>query len=170
VIEWSNDPAVYISKAISPAKVSGVYLNHSNDEDKTATVVVPEDQLSLAIGKEGQNARLAAKLTGWRIDIMSLTEAAGKALVKLREDPSLAPLAEQETENIARVEDLLKKKEEGRALTLEDNSFLARFVDRVERHGEVTRRKEDAAAQARIKAVKDTIDPRAFELSIMVFR
>ena len=167
VIEWSNDPAVYISKAVSPAKVTAVYLNNGNGENKTATVVVPEDQLSLAIGKEGQNARLAAKLTGWRIDIMSVTEAAGKALAKLNQDPSLKDLAAQETETVARVQELLQKKEEGRALLPEEVSLLARFMDRVERHGELTRRQEDAAAQARIKAAKATIDPRAFDLSIL---
>ncbi len=65
VIEWNPDPVVFIAKAISPAKVVGVYLGGG----KNATVIVPEDQLSLAIGRDGQNARLAAKLTNWRIDI-----------------------------------------------------------------------------------------------------
>ncbi|HOO57937.1 MAG TPA: transcription termination factor NusA [Anaerolineaceae bacterium] len=167
VIEWSSDPAVFISKAVSPARVTGVYLNHPDGENKTATVVVPEDQLSLAIGKEGQNARLAAKLTGWRIDIMSVSEAASKALVKLHEDASLAELAQQEAETVVRVQELLKKKEEGGTLTLEETSFLARFVDRVQRHGEAIRREEDAAEQARIQAVKETIDPRAFDISIL---
>ncbi|MFZ3070234.1 MAG: transcription termination factor NusA [Anaerolineaceae bacterium] len=167
VIEWNNDSAVYISKAISPARVSGVYLNHGGGENKTAMVVVPEDQLSLAIGREGQNARLAAKLTGWRIDIMSVSEAAGKALVKLREDSSLAELAAQEAENVSRVEDLLQKKEEGRALSQDDNMLLARFVDRIEKRGEAERKLEDEATQAHIKAVRETIDPRAFAISIM---
>ena len=63
VIEWNADPALYIAKALSPARVLGVYLNEKNSGGKTATVVVPEDQLSLAIGRDGQNARLAAKLT-----------------------------------------------------------------------------------------------------------
>jgi transcription termination/antitermination protein NusA len=68
VVEWNEDPARYVANALSPAQVVHVSI----DEDtKTATVVVPERQLSLAIGKEGQNARLAAKLTGWRIDIKS---------------------------------------------------------------------------------------------------
>ncbi len=61
VIEWNTDPAFFIAKAISPARVSGVYLNEKSPNGKTATVVVPEDQLSLAIGRDGQNARLAAK-------------------------------------------------------------------------------------------------------------
>jgi len=64
VIEWSDDASSFIAKAISPARVVGVYLSDSEGTGKTATVVVPEDQLSLAIGRDGQNARLAAKLTG----------------------------------------------------------------------------------------------------------
>ena len=68
VVEWGEDPARYVANALSPAQVTEVLVN---DEEKTATVIVPERQLSLAIGKEGQNARLAAKLTGWRIDIKS---------------------------------------------------------------------------------------------------
>lgn len=68
VIPWSEDPAAYVASALSPAKVDRVLIDESTH---TATVIVPDDQLSLAIGKEGQNARLAAKLTGWRIDIKS---------------------------------------------------------------------------------------------------
>ncbi|HEX8600810.1 MAG TPA: transcription termination factor NusA [Chloroflexia bacterium] len=68
VVLWDPDMSVYIANALSPAQVLTVDLN---DDEKTATVVVPERMLSLAIGKEGQNARLAAKLTGWRIDIKS---------------------------------------------------------------------------------------------------
>ncbi len=72
IIEWDSDSAIYIAKALSPAKVLMVYVN---DEEKAARVVVPDSQLSLAIGKEGQNARLAAKLTGWKIDIKSQSQA-----------------------------------------------------------------------------------------------
>ena len=68
VVLWDPDMSVYIANALSPAQVLSVDLD---EEDKTASVVVPEKMLSLAIGKEGQNARLAAKLTGWRIDIRS---------------------------------------------------------------------------------------------------
>lgn len=66
VIQWSDDPAIYIANALSPARVTNVTIDAENHH---ATVVVPDDQLSLAIGKEGQNARLAAHLTGWHIDI-----------------------------------------------------------------------------------------------------
>lgn len=69
IIEWSEDPAEFIEDALSPAKIVSVEIN---EEDKEASVVVSEDQQSLAIGKGGQNVRLAAKLTGWRIDIKSI--------------------------------------------------------------------------------------------------
>jgi N utilization substance protein A len=82
VVEWNNDPLKYISNALSPAKVNSVLLDEKSSL-KTALVLVPDRQLSLAIGKEGQNARLAAKLTGWRIDIKSETEAASEGLDRL---------------------------------------------------------------------------------------
>lgn len=69
IIQWSDDPAAFIARALSPAQVSSVQLD---PETTTATVIVPERQQSLAIGKDGQNARLAANITGWRIDIRSL--------------------------------------------------------------------------------------------------
>ncbi|HCS72950.1 MAG TPA: transcription termination/antitermination protein NusA [Clostridiales bacterium] len=71
IIKWSDDPVDYISSALSPARVLTVLPNL---DDKSAVVIVPDNQLSLAIGKEGQNARLAAKLTGWKIDIKSQTQ------------------------------------------------------------------------------------------------
>lgn len=71
VIEWNEDPSIYISAALLPAKVMAVDIN---DEEKFAQVIVPDDQLSLAIGKSGQNVRLAAKLTNWKIDIKSETQ------------------------------------------------------------------------------------------------
>ncbi|NLF80457.1 MAG: transcription termination/antitermination protein NusA, partial [Clostridia bacterium] len=81
VIRWDENPAIYVSNALSPAKVISVEID---EEDKYTRVVVPDYQLSLAIGKEGQNARLAARLTGWKIDIksesqMAEIEASGEA-------------------------------------------------------------------------------------------
>ncbi len=73
IVKWNEDSAKYIANALSPAKVVSVAVN---EEEKVSRVVVPDYQLSLAIGKEGQNARLAAKLTGWKIDIKSETQAA----------------------------------------------------------------------------------------------
>jgi N utilization substance protein A len=72
VVQWDPDPAKFVANALSPAQVVSVVIT---DEDNTASVTVPDRQLSLAIGKEGQNARLAAKLTGWRIDIRSQSAA-----------------------------------------------------------------------------------------------
>src|SRR5213596_2809065 len=71
IVSWNADPALFVGGALSPAKVTRVELD---EETKTALVIVPDNQLSLAIGREGQNARLAAKLTGWRIDIKSETQ------------------------------------------------------------------------------------------------
>ncbi len=82
VVEWSPDPAVFVANAMSPAKVIKVILQKDTEsKTKTATVIVPDHQLSLAIGKEGQNARLVAKLTGWRIDIKSESEARAEGLL-----------------------------------------------------------------------------------------
>jgi transcription termination/antitermination protein NusA len=77
IVKWSDQSEEYIANALSPAKVSSVILD---SEHKMATVVVPDSQLSLAIGKEGQNARLGAKITGWKIDISSETQYAEKSL------------------------------------------------------------------------------------------
>ena len=77
IVKWNSDPAHYIANALSPAKVVSVAVKA---DEKVSRVVVPDYQLSLAIGKEGQNARLAAKLTGWKIDIKSETQAADEAL------------------------------------------------------------------------------------------
>jgi N utilization substance protein A len=73
IIPWNNEPARFVAKALSPARVREVFVD---DETKEATVIVPDDQLALAIGKEGLNARLAARLTGWKVDIQSDTEFA----------------------------------------------------------------------------------------------
>jgi len=73
IIPYHDDPARFVAKALSPARVREVIVD---DEERSATIVVPDDQLSLAIGKEGQNARLASKLTGWRIDIKSQQQMA----------------------------------------------------------------------------------------------
>ena len=85
VIPWSEDPAEYINAALRPAKVLTVEISE-DDEEKSARVVVPDTQLSLAIGKEGQNVRLAAKLTGWKIDIKSESQARATDFVHFGDD------------------------------------------------------------------------------------
>jgi transcription termination/antitermination protein NusA len=83
VVQHNDDAKVYVANALSPAKVKEVVVN---EQEQTATVIVPDSQLSLAIGKEGQNARLAAKLTGWRIDIKSETRVAEELLAPPAEE------------------------------------------------------------------------------------
>ena len=167
VIEWSNDAAAFIAKAISPARVVGVYLSESEETGRTATVVVPEDQLSLAIGRDGQNARLAAKLTGWRIDIKSQVEAAGEALQKLQANPEYQEMLENESEAMDKVAVFLEKKAEGRPLPPEDYDFMAKFIDRVERKVEKQRRQEDLEEKRRHEAALATVPELTFEIDIL---
>lgn len=100
VIRWSPDPATYIANALSPAKVDEVRL--VNSEERQAHVLVADDQLSLAIGKEGQNVRLAARLTGWKIDIKDSAkydyEAEDRKIAELLEERRQAKLAMEEEE------------------------------------------------------------------------
>jgi len=131
VIEWDGDQRVFIAKALSPARVSHVFLEEHPEEGKTAVVIVPDDQLSLAIGREGQNARLAAKLTGWRIDIKNLTEAASEALNNL-DHPSVDPRIAQDTTLMNQVANILDKKQTGRPITAEDYQTLDRLVANIE--------------------------------------
>jgi len=131
VIEWDGDQRVFIAKALSPARVSHVFLEEHPEEGKTAVVIVPDDQLSLAIGREGQNARLAAKLTGWRIDIKNLTEAASEALVNL-DHPSVDSRLAKDATLLNQVRNILDKKQTGRPITAEDYQTLDRLVANVE--------------------------------------
>ena len=131
VIPWSADQAVFIQKALSPAQVSSVFLEEDIDQGKTALVIVPDNQLSLAIGKEGQNARLAAKLTGWRIDIKSVSEAAFSAMARV-EEPGLVRLTTEMPDMIMEVKRILEKKRADRTVGPEEYNSLARFVQMVE--------------------------------------
>jgi N utilization substance protein A len=165
IIQWDQDPIVYISKAISPARVNGVYLTDSEGA-RTATVVVGEDQLSLAIGRDGQNARLAAKLTGWRIDIKSLSEASSDSLKKLLNNSELAALIPAAVESIPQIEEILAKKAENRPLTPEEYTVLGQFVDRVERR--TIQIKEEAARveEERTTAARADIPAAAFNMPL----
>jgi transcription termination/antitermination protein NusA len=165
VIEWNADQHKFIEKSLSPARVSGVYLEDDPDAGRTAVVVVPDDQLSLAIGREGQNARLAAKLTGWRIDIKSVTEAVQDALNNL-DSPPLTDLKTAQADLIEDVRRIIDKKVNNRAIMPEEFTTLGRFADLVEKRLLARR---DIARQARIaeiNAVKSTLPPQAFKQPI----
>ena len=95
IVKWSSDPKEYIASALSPARVHAVF---ASDKEKSARVIVPDNQLSLAIGKEGQNARLAAKLTGWKIDIKSLSQM-NAAIAEENEAANAEEKQEGENEN-----------------------------------------------------------------------
>ncbi len=118
IVEWDADPRVFIAHALSPAKVMHVWLDDES-ERRTANVVVPDNQLSLAIGREGQNARLAAKLTGWRIDIRSESEA-GELIERLE-----AERAEQEARAAAAAAEARAEIEAERAAEAEEPAETA---------------------------------------------
>lgn len=165
VIEWSADPAVFIAKSLSPARVSGVYLDDDPLSGRTATVIVPDDQLSLAIGREGQNARLAAKLTGWRIDIKSLTESAADTVKRLR---SASPSLLQPTlvQMMELTEQTLAKKEESKPIMPEEFTNMSKLVDAYEKilvEGRQALRAEKAQKLAEIRA---TINPLAYNIKL----
>jgi len=165
IIQWDADPIVYISKAISPARVSGVYLNDA-DGNRTATVVVMEDQLSLAIGRDGQNARLAAKLTGWRIDIKSVVEAASDTLSKLQKDAQLAASLPAAVELMPQVEEILAKKAENRPVTPEEYTTLGQFVERVERRTIQVKEETVHVADEQVTAARAGVPSAAFEMPL----
>jgi len=166
IIQWDPDPVVYISKAISPARVNGVYLSETPDTGRTATVVVQEDQLSLAIGRDGQNARLAAKLTGWRIDIKSLVEAAGDSVSKLQTDAELAEMLPSVVETVPAIEIILTKKAEGRPIPPEEYTQLSQFVDRVERRTIQIQEEAIREEEERMAAARAEIPATAFNVSV----
>jgi N utilization substance protein A len=103
IMEWDPNPATFISNALSPAPVVSVTINN---EETVATVVVPDRQLSLAIGREGQNARLAARLTGFRIDIKSASVAEAEELALVEQPPTPEEIVVEEPEDLVEVEQL----------------------------------------------------------------
>ena len=165
VIEWNPDAQVFIEKALSPARVLGVYLEDDPDTGRTAVVIVPDDQLSLAIGREGQNARLAAKLTGWRIDIKSVSEAVTYALDNLSRPP-LSDLTTSQADLVSEVMRVMEKKLANRTVMPEEYTLLGRFAKLSE---EKLQGQRQAARQRRINeinAIKATLPQGAFTLPV----
>lgn len=165
VIEWNSEAESFISKALSPARVNGVYLDDDPHTGHTAIVVVPDDQLSLAIGREGQNARLAAKLTGWRIDIKSVTETVVGALENL-DVPPLDGLLTSHGQLIEDVRLILEKREANKAVMPEEFKTLGKFANLVEKR--LQRMRDDLRNEEReqINAVRMTLPEALFELPL----
>ncbi|MDX2137884.1 MAG: transcription termination factor NusA [Chloroflexota bacterium] len=165
VIEWNANQEQFIAKALSPARVTGVYLEDDPDAGRTAVVIVPDDQLSLAIGKEGQNARLAAKLTGWRIDIKSVAEAVQEA-IENRDVSPVKEIVKQQPDIITEAERILEKKALGRTIQPEEFTMLGKFADMVQRKHVANREASRRERRAQIEAVKATLPAGAFQLSL----
>jgi N utilization substance protein A len=169
VIEWNADSGLFITKALSPARVSGVYLDEYADAGKnglgTATVIVPDDQLSLAIGREGQNARLAAKLTGWRIDIKSVTEAVSVAMAYEGSD-LLDAVNKKNQDLVEETERILTKRETGRPVMPEEFQTLTQYGRLAEQALLDERRAVNKKHQDYVQSVRESIPPAAFETPI----
>ncbi|MCS7179020.1 MAG: transcription termination factor NusA [Anaerolineae bacterium] len=171
IIEWSPDPVTFIAKALGPARVLSVVL----DEDSTepiAYVVVPDDQLSLAIGKNGQNARLAAKLTGWRIDIQSATEAVQWALRQIKADPDILAALGPAAESLPQVEAALaRRNQEKMSYTAEELLAMRQVIEKVRGYVlelKASRRGRRKSARARLTAAEE--ERRAREAAIQEAR
>jgi N utilization substance protein A len=158
VAQWSPDTKVFIANALSPAKVLNVILQDFGN-DKTAMVVVPDKQLSLAIGKEGQNARLAAKLTSWRIDIKSAVEAAEEALVRASASGEIKALVSHRPEVFSLASAILSEHKEGAELAQGELHLLSEAIELVSlaelQIAKEKREVELAARQAEREAVSD---------------
>lgn len=166
VIEWNPEQAQFIAKSLSPARVTSVYLDDDPISGRTAMVVVPDDQLSLAIGREGQNARLAAKLTNWRIDIKSVTEAANDALNKVKGDEKFADFAASQAEMIKTIEAILVRKAEGRPLQPEEYQLLGKVVDQVEKRDQRSKQDDRAVKAIHVAQIKASIPRSARAMTI----
>jgi N utilization substance protein A len=158
VVQWDTDISIFIAHSLSPAKVMNVILEDGSETSKTATVIVPDRQLSLAIGKEGQNARLAAKLTGWRIDIKSATEAADETLGRL-EDIKIAP----EDMDLLMLAESILRTQEATGFTPEQKQAVEQAIkghEEVLPPGEELGTKVPVAAEAESKAEAE-VQPEA---------
>jgi len=185
VIEWNPDATAFIAKSLSPARVLSVQLEEDPVEGKTAGVIVPDDQLSLAIGRAGQNARLAAKLTTWRIDIQSVTEAATWALQQVNKDPNVLPALGLVAELLPTIASTLRRHEQERLpYTNEEMLTMRQVIKGVWgyyasiRHAKRERRLAEEAARravieaaeaerrATIEAALALIPPQAYETAL----
>jgi|GEM_PF-2034 len=174
VIEWSPETATFIAKALSPAKVLSVQVDEDPDGRQSASVVVPDDQLSLAIGRAGQNARLAAKLSDHRIDIQGVTEAATWALQRVNEDTAVLPSLGPAAELLPSVANILQRhEEEDLPYSSEELLKMRRVIESVRKHYASLRRADRERAQAEEEArlqafeqAREVIPDKAYQTSV----
>ena len=169
IIEWSPETSTFIAKSLSPAKVLSVQLEDDPIEGKTASVVVPDDQLSLAIGRAGQNARLAAKLTGWRIDIQSVTEAATWALQQVNENPDVLPSLGLMAELLPNVANILHRYEKERLpYSSEELRTLRQVIEGVRGYYALIRNAERARLIAEETARRAALETAEAERRVLI--
>ncbi len=173
VIEWNPNAATFIAKALSPARVLSVRVDEGSDGRKSASVVVPDDQLSLAIGRAGQNARLAAKLSDYRIDIQGTTEAATWALQRVNKDADVLPNLGLVAELLPTVANILQRHRENLPYSGEELLAVRQVVEAVWGHYAAVRNierenriLEEMARRAAVEAAREHIPSQAFEISL----
>ncbi|MFP4394774.1 MAG: transcription termination factor NusA, partial [Anaerolineales bacterium] len=185
VVEWSDDPAAFIANALS-MDVLDVTLDELNPNGRTAAVMVRDDQLSLAIGRAGQNARLAAKLTGWRVDIRGITEATMWALEKINATPDIVEdIGRQAASLIPQLANIMKEHQEHNLSYTDEEQRVVRTIIKAVHQAFLRRRDKERpevkqlrkrrsaqrrAEEERIAAAKQALErvPReAYELTIM---
>ena len=153
IIEWNPDPHIFITKALSPARITEVFLDDDPDTGRTAIVLVSEDQLSLAIGREGQNARLAAKLTQWRVDIKGEIETVKDALVN---SESLIAV-ELNEERVKEIERILEKRESGLTIMPEEFATISQFAVQIERAEHAKREEKRVTRREQLEVARKQI-------------
>jgi N utilization substance protein A len=152
VVEWNKDSKIFIANALSMNQVLSVVLDENNPGGRTASVVVLDDQLSLAIGRSGQNARLAAKLTGWRVDIQGATEAALWALEQVNAAPELLDVLKANASLVPRLAGIMRTHESDHyPYTDEERRILKSTVEAV-REAIIARRDAERPATRQARA------------------
>ena len=140
IVEWHENPAQFIANALSLDGILSVVVDETAQDGRTAAVVVQDDQLSLAIGRAGQNARLAAKMTGWRIDIQGVTEAALGALRQINKSPELLGGQKEIVGLVPRLASIIRSHEQTRYPYTDEERRIIKTVIEAVRHALIERR------------------------------
>ncbi len=152
VLEWSEDPEIFISNALSVPSIVSVTLDENNPGGRTASVVVLDEHLSLAIGRSGQNARLAAKLTNWRVDIQGATEAALWALEQVNHTPELLETLRGTAALIPRLAAVMRTHEEGQYPYTDEERTIIGTVIKAVRLAIIARREAERPGSVQARA------------------
>jgi N utilization substance protein A len=152
VVQWDEDNETFISNALSVPSIVCVTLDETNPGGRTASVVVLDEHLSLAIGRSGQNARLAAKLTNWRVDIQGATEAAMWALDQVNRNPDLLDALRSKAVLIPRLASIMRTHEESRFPYTDEERHTIGEVVKAVRHAIIARREAERPGSSQARA------------------